>query len=142
MSIRIAPRIPLAVVTLALSIAACGETPYTRIDNAQLLDLQRRGVALYDIRLPQEWRQTGVIPGAKTLTYFDERGRPRPDFLPAFAADVARDEPVILICRSGNRSDKLARELAARGYSRVYDVRRGMLGWQAERRVTVAPTGG
>ena len=124
---------------LVVALAACGETPYTAIDNARLSELRQQGVPLYDIRLPEEWRQTGVVEGAKTLTYFDAGGRPRADFMPAFSAEVGKNDPVILICRSGNRTDKLARELAALGYTRVYNVRNGMLGWQADQRPTVAP---
>jgi rhodanese-related sulfurtransferase len=132
-------RTALTAAALALSTAACGDLPYTNIDNAKLVELQKQGVALYDVRLPQEWQQTGVVEGAKTLTYFDAGGRPRGDFMPAFAADIAKDEPVILVCRSGNRTDKLARELARQGYTQVYNVKNGMLGWQAEKRPTVAP---
>lgn len=132
-------RTALATAAFALSAAACGELPYTNIDNARLVALQQQGVALYDVRLPEEWAQTGVVEGAKTLTYFDRNGAPRSDFMPAFAADIDKTEPVILICRSGNRTDKLARELARQGYTQVYNVKNGMLGWQAEQRPTVAP---
>jgi rhodanese-related sulfurtransferase len=132
----------LTAAALALSVAACGELPYTNVDNAKLLDLQAQGVAVYDIRTLDEWRQTGVVDGAKTLTYFDANGSVRADFMPTFAADIAKDEPVVLICRSGNRSDKLARTLVEAGYTKVYNAQNGMLGWQAEKRPTVSASGG
>jgi hypothetical protein len=39
------------------------------IDNAELLRLQEKGVPVVDIRTPEEWRDTGVIKGARLMTY-------------------------------------------------------------------------
>jgi len=59
-------------------------------------------------------------------------GRPNPEFLPNFAAEVGKDDLVALICRTGSRTDKLARELMEKkGYTQVYNVRHGITGWIA-----------
>ncbi|MDP2030430.1 MAG: hypothetical protein Q8K12_12395 [Thiobacillus sp.] len=43
---------------------------------------------------------------------------------PRFTAEVGKDDPVILICRTGNRTDKQARVLMEeQGYTQVYNVR-------------------
>jgi rhodanese-related sulfurtransferase len=48
---------------------------------------------------------------------------------------VSKDQPVVLICRTGNRTDVLGRHLVERmGYSRVYNVRDGIVGWLSEGR--------
>lgn len=48
-------------------------------------------------------------------------------------AEVGKNAPAVLICRTGNRTDKLARELMEKhGYTRIYNVRRGIAGWIAE----------
>jgi rhodanese-related sulfurtransferase len=119
----------LGAALLALTLGGCGEPPYTNVDDAQLKTLLDQGVPLYDIRRPEEWRQTGVVAGSRTLTYFEANGQPNPDFLPRFSAEVGKADPVILICRSGNRTDALARELAAQGYTRIYNVRHGISRW-------------
>jgi len=116
----------------ALALGGCGEPPYTNVDDEQLKTLLNQGVPLYDIRRPEEWRQTGVVAGSRTLTYFDANGRPNPEFLPRFSAEVDKHAPVILICRSGNRTDALARELAEQGYTRIYNVRHGISRWIGE----------
>ncbi|MHB1083217.1 MAG: rhodanese-like domain-containing protein [Thiobacillus sp.] len=108
------PRL-FGVLLLALTLGGCGEPPYTNVDNAGLKALLAQGVPLYDIRRPEEWRQAGVVAGSRTLTYVDASGRANPELLPRFAAEVGKNDPVVLICRTGNRTDVLARELMERG---------------------------
>jgi rhodanese-related sulfurtransferase len=121
-----------------LALSGCSEPPYTEVDNAQLKSLVAQGVPLYDIRRPEEWRQTRVVEGSRTLTYVDASGRPNPEFLPRFMAEVGKDDPVVLICRTGNRSDVLARQLADLGYTKIYNVRDGIARWIGEGNPVVA----
>jgi len=123
---------------LALALGGCAKPPYTNVDNAELKTLIAQGVPVYDVRRPEEWRATGVVDGSHTLTYVDKSGRANPEFLPRFAAEVGKDNPVILICRTGSRTDKLARELMEQhGYTRVYNVRDGITGWIGEKNPVV-----
>jgi rhodanese-related sulfurtransferase len=125
------PRL-LGVVLLAAALGGCAEPPYSNADNDQLKALLAQGVPIYDIRRPEEWRSTGVVEGSRKLTFVDAGGRPNPEFLPRFTAEVGKDDPVVLICRTGSRSDKLARELMEKqGYTQVYNVRHGITGWIA-----------
>ncbi len=55
-----------------------------------------------------------------------------PEFLPRFTAEVDKNAPVVLICRTGNRTDALARELAEMGYTQIYNVRDGITRWISE----------
>ena len=114
---------------LALTLGACAPPPYTNVDNTELKALMDKGVPLYDVRRAEEWRQTKVVEGSHTLTYVDKSGKPNPDFLPRFTAEVGKNDPVILICRTGSRTDALARELMAMGYTQVYNVRHGITRW-------------
>ena len=41
----------------------------------------------------------------------------------------ARDKPVILVCRSGNRSAMSALTLQLMGYTKVYSLKTGIRGW-------------
>ncbi|MCL5059804.1 MAG: rhodanese-like domain-containing protein [Candidatus Thermoplasmatota archaeon] len=122
----------LGTALFALALGGCAEPPYTNVDNAGLKALTAKGVPLYDIRRPDEWRSTGVVEGSRTLTYLDASGRPHPEFLPRFTAEVGKDDPVVLICRTGSRTDALARELAEQGYTQVYNVRNGITRWIGE----------
>lgn len=130
----------IGIALLALTLGACAQPPYTNVDNAELKTLIAQGVPVYDVRRPEEWRATGVIEGSHTLTYVDKSGRPHPEFMPRFAAEVGKDKPVILICRTGNRTDKLARDLMEnQGYTKIYNVRDGITGWIAEKNPVIKP---
>lgn len=131
MSLSLRARRPVALIALLPPLlAGCGKPPYENVDNAGLQGLISQGVPVYDIRRPEEWRKTGVVAGSHKLTYMDERGRVNPSFLAEFGARVGKHDPVVLICRTGNRTDSLARALMEKhGYTRVYNVRDGITAW-------------
>ena len=110
------------------------------ISNQELQQLLDKGVVLVDIRLPQEWQETGIVAGSRTLTLFDESGKIEPTFLDTFQQWVKPEQPVILICRSGNRS-RVGAELLVQqaGYQQVYNVTDGINQWLAEGRRVVKP---
>lgn len=45
---------------------------------------------------------------------------------------LKKDEPVYLLCRTGNRSDLAAQQLTKLGFTEVYNVVPGMSGWTGE----------
>jgi rhodanese-related sulfurtransferase len=125
----------LVIGALAFVLAGCAEPPYNNVDNAGLERLLDQGVPLFDVRRPEEWEETGVVSGSQRLTFVDASGRVSPGFIESLTDAVPRDQPIALICRTGNRTDVLARHLVERmGYSRVYNVRDGITGWIGEGR--------
>lgn len=133
---------PLVLILLFAGLVPtatfAGEPGYTNVDNAALKVLVDDGVKIVDVRRPDEWRTTGVIPGSALLTAFDANGRFNPDFPAAFEALVNRDEGVVLICQSGGRSTALARALSEQaGYTRIYNVAGGIAGWMEDGNPTV-----
>ena len=120
---------------LVILLSGCSEPPYVNLDNNQLKTMLEQNVPIYDIRRPDEWHQTGVIEGSRLLTFVDASGRVLPDFLNQFTNAVGKDDPVILICRTGNRTSILARHLVEQmGYSNVFNVRNGINHWIGEKR--------
>lgn len=120
----------LFVVCLLALLGACAEPPYTNVDNAGLQQLLDRDVPLVDIRRPDEWHQTGVVGGSRLLTFVDANGRLMPEFLDTLTERFGKHDPLVLICRTGNRTDVLARHLVEKlGYTQVYNVRRGISSW-------------
>lgn len=116
-----------------VSLFACGKTPYTNIDNQELKALQAQGVPVYDIRREDEWKQTGVIEGSHRLTFVDGKGAVTPGFIEKFSQAVGKNDPVILICRTGNRTDALSRALIEQmGYTKIYNVKNGITRWISE----------
>ena len=108
---------------------------YSNIDNAKLKELVNQGVLLVDIRRKEEWQQTGVVEGSKTITFFDRTGNINPNFVPEFTAIAKPDQPVMLICRTGNRTQAASQAISQQlGYKNVMNVTNGITGWMAERR--------
>ena len=101
---------------------------------ADLLQAQKDGVIIVDIRRPEEWAQTGVIEGAETITAFEENGSLHPDFQQKFMAVVpSPDTPVFLYCLSGPRTTNLGMALVEQlGFSHVKHLSGGILNWTAE----------
>ncbi len=125
---------------LALSLSSCFEPPYTNLTNEELKAMLAQGTPIYDVRRPEEWQKTGVVQGSKLLTFVDKSGRLKPDFLPRFTAEIDKNQPVILICRTGNRTDTLARYLVEKlGYTQVYNVRDGITRWIQEKNPVIRP---
>lgn len=131
----------VSLVFAVILLSACSDPPpYTNVDNQGLQQLLESSVTLIDIRRPEEWRETGVVDGSRGMTFVDASGRLVPGFLDTFSAKVSPDQPVVLICRTGNRTDVLGRHLVEKmGYSQVYNVRDGIMGWLGEGRPVIRP---
>lgn len=109
-------------------------------DNAAFLKAQQDGAVIVDIRLPDEWASTGIIDGAETITAFLPNGRIHPEFLQKFQS-VAPDPtmPVMLYCRSGNRTTSLGNALIEQlGYTDVSHLSAGINGWMNDGNTTIA----
>lgn len=112
---------------------------YSNISNAQLQQMIDDGVTVIDIRLEEEWRETGIVEGVTPITFFNAKGQVNPQFLPDFTAAVQSDQPVALICRSGNRTQVASKAIAQQlGYKKVFNVTHGIKGWLAEKRPVVS----
>ncbi len=111
-------------------LLGCGPRAYTDLTNAELQALLDQGMVLVDIRLPEEWRQSGVIKGSVPLTFLDKSGRVVNTFFSQLDNLASKDQPLILVCRSGNRTSAAAQMLTAdRGYTQVYHLQDGISGW-------------
>jgi rhodanese-related sulfurtransferase len=85
---------------------------------------ERGEVVLIDIRRPDEWQATGAPSGAVRATLQD------PDFVDQVETAVGGDRtrPVVLICRSGNRSMQGMALLRGAGFTNLAHVAEGMAG--------------
>ena len=128
------------IVFAVMCFASAGvRAEIINIDNAELARLSASGVKVIDVRTEGEWRSAGVVAGSKLLTFFDEEGHSNPpQWLGKVRMYARSDQPVILICRSGNRSMVAARFLSDQsGYSTVYNVSKGIAGWTSDGRPVV-----
>ncbi len=135
-------RLVLATALAGLALAARADI--VDVDNAELARLMAAGVPVIDVRTAGEWKETGIVPGSRLLTYFDDDGKADPPAWLAKAQAYAKaGQPVAVICRSGNRTKAVSRYLSQEaGYTKVYNVKGGIRAWIAEGRATApaAPT--
>lgn len=97
---------------------------------------------IVDVRLEEEWIESGVIANAVLATYFDRQARPlKSEFLKKLAEATKGNKarPIVLVCRTGLRSKLTAGILEREGYKSVYNYKEGMVNWIAERRAVVKP---
>ena len=99
----------------------------------QLLDMQHNKNALViDVRTEAEWQSSGLISDSHKLQSFDDQGKFDQE---KWLANLEKlksspDQPVILVCRSGNRSGKVGAFLTQqKGMSHVYHLENGLQAW-------------
>ncbi len=125
-------RVVFSLFALLFSLLLRAEV--VEVDNAQLARLLAAGVPIIDIRTEGEWRESGIVPGSRLLTFFDERGHSDPPVWLQKVQGVANaKQPVIVICRSGNRTKAASQFLSEQaGYQTVYSVKGGIRAWEKE----------
>ena len=83
---------------------------------------------IIDIRTEGEWRETGIVQGAYTITFFDERGNYDIDgFLAQLDRVVAKGEKFALICRTGSRTGMVSNFLGNKLNYNVVNLKGGMM---------------
>jgi rhodanese-related sulfurtransferase len=87
----------------------------------QTLLVAQPGLALWDVRTPVEFAEVHV-PQARNIPL---------DQLQPGAVPVQKDQPVYLLCRSGQRATKAAEKLAKQGFVEPVVVEGGTLAWMA-----------
>ena len=111
------------------------------IGNNALASLIDKQVPIIDIRRQEEWSQTGIIEGSILMTFFDKEGKAEVDtWLQNLDSVANRNEPFILICRTGRRTGLVANFLSNKlKYEKVYDVTDGITEWIRKGNTVVKP---
>lgn len=94
----------------------------------QAAQKQKEGAFILDVREPSEWNEVHV-PGATLIPLGQLSSR---------LNEVPKDKPVVVICRSGNRSAQARDLLLGSGFSSVTSVAGGVNDWKAKGLPTVS----
>ncbi|MCA9847548.1 MAG: rhodanese-like domain-containing protein [Dehalococcoidia bacterium] len=96
--------------------------PFTRIDVQEAKKMiDEEDVQVIDSREPHEHAE-GHVPGSIQIQHMATMAQ---------AAKIARDKPVLFICKSGQRSAVAAEFAAALGITDIYNVDGGHDAWRA-----------
>lgn len=85
---------------------------------------QAPGAWVLDVRQPEEWdNELGHIEGSIQI--------PLPDLASRLAEiDSRKNDPVVVVCRSGRRSSNAALILSGSGFREVYNLEGGLVAWR------------
>ncbi|HYD60270.1 MAG TPA: rhodanese-like domain-containing protein [Noviherbaspirillum sp.] len=111
----------LATVAFAIGAAAYA-ADFDTVDVRQAQSMAHQGALVIDVREPHEYAE-GHAPGSRLIPLGQLRNR-----INEFR--TFEDKPVVLICRSGNRSGQAADMLSQLGFKSVHNVQGGMLAWE------------
>ena len=101
----------LAALLITATVALAAEVPKIAPADAAKLVAEGKAV-LVDVREPSEWAETGVAAPAVLLAKSDFDGAQK-DWKPFLEKNAGKE--IVLYCRSGNRSGKVAAALAEKG---------------------------
>lgn len=124
----------LAVVASPV-VTRAGEMRIEAMTADQISAAQADGAVVIDIRRPEEWAETGVLPGARLITFVDTDS-----FLGALGPDMIERHDLILVCHSGRRSGLAADALWHLLPNAVVSVDGGMSRLIAEGATVVPPS--
>lgn len=112
----------LALMAIFIFVLTSEKDEITRIDVETLQNkLENEEITLLDVRESFEY-DGGHIEGAVNAPLSS---------LDANQLSYPKDEPIYVICRSGNRSAQAASQLQDAGYTEIYDVSGGMMAWES-----------
>jgi rhodanese-related sulfurtransferase len=111
------------------------------IDNDGLRNLKAKGTPMIDVRTPQEWFNTGIIPNSMLLTFFDEQGNYDIErWLHDLGDHIDYMQPFVLICDVGVRTEAISRVLSNQlKLPVVYNLKDGIQSWIQKGFETVPP---
>ena len=85
---------------------------------------QMEGVQLIDVRTPGEYDE-GFIEGFQNIDFMSD----------SFQDDIEKldkTKPVIVYCKSGNRSGRCSKLMLEKGFQKIYDLGGGIEKWKLE----------
>jgi rhodanese-related sulfurtransferase len=102
--------------------ASTTEPPPAEVSVDDAYELYNEGTFLLDVRTQEEWNEYH-IPETTHIPL---------DQLPARLAEVPTDQTIVVVCRSGNRSQQGRDILKQAGYGQVTSMTGGLKTWQAK----------
>ncbi len=129
-------KILLILVLLSIGLFADFKT----LNANKFAKLKARGHLVIDIRTPCEWRQTGIIKGARKLMFFTPEGEAD---LAGWFFELGRlvknkKQPILIYCAHASRTKYLGQMLIQEGFKNIYELEGGIEnGWIRAGRKTV-----
>ena len=129
------------ILIINLLVASFAFSDVIEIGNIELKSLLQKKIPLIDIRRKDEWKSTGIVENSILMTFFDKNGKANTnEWLKELNKIANKNDPVILICRTGRRTGIISKFLSEKvGYRLIYDVTDGITDWIKKGNTVVNP---
>jgi len=118
--------IVLVLVLLSFQITQNNESKKNHNEQLSQTFLSKH-IPIIDIRTKKEWKRTGIVKDSILLTFYNEDGRfNEENFLRNLNAILNKESEFAILCRSGNRSNRVTRFLISKGYINVINLLGGV----------------
>ena len=110
------------LITILLLTFTMQQTPtVTVVDKVTFTKLIAQGHDVVDIRRPEEF-EAGHLEMAKNINFLAD------DFIKNIS-QLDKSKPLLIYCRSGNRSGRASKLMDSLGFKKIYDLKGGYLSW-------------
>ena len=129
------------ILIINVLVASFAFSDVIEIGNIELKSLLQNKIPLIDIRRKDEWKSTGIVENSILMTFFDKNGKANTnEWLKELNKIANKNDPVILICRTGRRTGIISKFLSEKvGYRLIYDVTDGITDWIKKGNTVVNP---
>ena len=129
------------ILIINVLVASFAFSDVIEIGNIELKSLLQKNIPLIDIRRKDEWKSTGIVENSILMTFFDKNGKTNTnEWLKELNKIANKNDPVILICRTGRRTGIISKFLSEKvGYRLIYDVTDGITDWIKKGNTVVNP---
>ena len=129
------------ILIINILVASFAFSDVIEIGNIELKSLLQKNIPLIDIRRKDEWKSTGIVENSILMTFFDKNGKANTnEWLKELNKIANKNDPVILICRTGRRTGIISKFLSEKvGYKLIYDVTDGITDWIKKGNTVVNP---
>ena len=129
------------ILIINVLVASFAFSDVIEIGNIELKSLLQKKIPLIDIRRKDEWKSTGIVENSILMTFFDKNGNANTNvWLKELNKIANKNDPVILICRTGRRTGIISKFLSEKvGYRLIYDVTDGITDWIKKGNTVVNP---
>lgn len=121
------PLLVIAIVAVLLIFGQAASTPAANqlpgeVSVKQAVEMQAAGAFVLDVRTQEEWNEYHA-PNSVLVPL---------DQLPNRLSELPRDQEIVVVCRSGNRSATARDLLLKAGFGKVTSMAGGLKQWSAQ----------
>lgn len=93
-------------------------------EELEVLLKEQKEMKLIDVRTPEEFG-AGHISRAENINFFSEN-------FSKSLAELDKEEPLVIYCKSGRRSGKSIAIFKELGFTKIYELEGGVLNWKSK----------